>query len=100
MALGSAWRDSVSGEAPRVPHESHQRWRVRRLARIARTNGRHAVAGFVAALVCGCGVGPDFAPPSPPDVAGYTPGLPPARTVAADVSAGQSQRFVKGRDIP
>jgi NodT family efflux transporter outer membrane factor (OMF) lipoprotein len=56
---------------------------------------------MMAALVCGCAVGPDFAPPSPPDVAGYTPGRAPTRTVAADdVSGGVAQRFVKDRDIP
>jgi NodT family efflux transporter outer membrane factor (OMF) lipoprotein len=54
----------------------------------------------MAALVCGCAVGPDFAPPSPPDVAGYTPGRALARTAAADVSGGEAQRFAKGRDIP
>ena len=55
---------------------------------------------MMAALVCGCAVGPDFAPPVPPDVSGYTPGRALARTVAADVSGGQAQRFAKGRDIP
>ena len=45
-------------------------------------------------------MGPDFGPPAPPDVSGYTPGPAPARTVASDVSGGAAQRFAKGRDIP
>ncbi|HKD27013.1 MAG TPA: efflux transporter outer membrane subunit [Xanthobacteraceae bacterium] len=52
------------------------------------------------ALVCGCAVGPNFAPPGSPDGAGYTTGRAPARTVAANVPAGEAQRFLNGRDIP
>jgi NodT family efflux transporter outer membrane factor (OMF) lipoprotein len=57
-------------------------------------------AGVITALLGGCAVGPDFAPPAPPDVAGYTPGKGPARTAASDVSGGAAQRFAMGRDIP
>ena len=61
---------------------------------------RYATAGMITALLCGCAVGPEFAPPAPPDVTGYTPGKGPARTAASDVSGGAAQRFAKGRDIP
>jgi NodT family efflux transporter outer membrane factor (OMF) lipoprotein len=90
MALDSVWRGAVFNDAFHLPHGRNQRHACM----------RHAIAGMVAALVCGCAVGPDFAPPSPPDVAGYTPGRAPTRTVAADVSGGEAQRFAKGRDIP
>jgi len=60
-------------------------------------------AGGVALLLlplAACAVGPDFAPPPAPPVAGYTEQTPPAATVSAPVAAGQAQRFVMGRDIP
>jgi len=100
MALGSAWRGAVFNGAFHVPRKFDQNLRTRGLAAFACVHARHAVAAVMAALVCGCAVGPDFAPPAPPDVAGYIAGRPPTRTVASDVSGGASQRFVKGRDIP
>lgn len=52
------------------------------------------------ALVSGCAVGPDFAPPPAPDVSGYTAEPLPPKTVAADDAAGAAQRFAIGRDLP
>jgi NodT family efflux transporter outer membrane factor (OMF) lipoprotein len=100
MALGSVWRRLVFGGAFYLPYESHEHRRTCRIARSSHAFTRHAVAAMLTTLVCGCAVGPDFAPPSPPDVAGYTPGRAPTRTVSADVAGGASQHFVKGRDIP
>ncbi len=54
---------------------------------------------LAAALLCGC-VGPDFQPPAPPAVTGYTPAPLPAKTAAADVAAGAAQHFEVGRDLP
>ena len=51
-------------------------------------------------LLAACAVGPDFAVPPAPPVAGYTSDNPPAATVAAEVSGGAAQHFVPGRDIP
>jgi NodT family efflux transporter outer membrane factor (OMF) lipoprotein len=51
-------------------------------------------------LLGACAVGPDFAPPPAPPVAGYTSDTPPAPTAAADVRGGAAQKFVTGRDIP
>jgi NodT family efflux transporter outer membrane factor (OMF) lipoprotein len=51
-------------------------------------------------LLGACAVGPDFAPPPAPPVAGYTPDTPPATTAAVDVSGGAAQQFIMGRDIP
>jgi NodT family efflux transporter outer membrane factor (OMF) lipoprotein len=51
-------------------------------------------------VLAACAVGPDFALPPAPPVAGYTPDTPPASTAAADVAGGAAQKFVMGRDIP
>jgi NodT family efflux transporter outer membrane factor (OMF) lipoprotein len=98
MALGSAWRSTVFNDTFRAPREFKWHGRTCRFAHAAHV--RFAAAGMAAALVCGCAVGPDFAPPAPPEVAGYTPGPAPARTVASAVPGGASQHYAKGRDIP
>jgi NodT family efflux transporter outer membrane factor (OMF) lipoprotein len=46
-----------------------------------------------------CAVGPDFAPPPTPPIAGYTPERP-APTASAAVAGGAAQRFDGSRDIP
>src|SRR5712671_6072887 len=100
MGLESAWRDTGFDEAFQSPREFHRCQRCCHLADATRAFARYAVAAMTAALVCGCAVGPNFAPPAPPDGAGYSAGPAPARTVAADVAGGEAQRFLKGRDIP
>jgi len=56
---------------------------------------------FMASLLAGCAVGPDFKPPAPPDGGdSYTPTALPAQTASAPGPAGQAQRFVPGQDIP
>lgn len=52
------------------------------------------------ALVSGCAVGPDFAPPPAPNVSGYTPKPLPAKTAAANDPTGAAQLFAMGRDLP
>jgi NodT family efflux transporter outer membrane factor (OMF) lipoprotein len=52
------------------------------------------------ALVSGCAVGPDFAPPPAPEASGYTPHPLPPHTAAAADAAGAPQHFDIGRDIP
>lgn len=59
-------------------------------------------SGRLAAVVCGawlgaCTMGPDFAPPAPPDTPRYTRDPPPESTVQA---AGVAQRFYTGTDLP
>jgi NodT family efflux transporter outer membrane factor (OMF) lipoprotein len=100
MGLDSAWRDSGFDEALQSLREFRRCQRCRHLGAPARAFARYAVAAMMAALVCGCAVGPDFAPPPPPDAAGYTAAPAPARTAAANVPGGQPQHFLKGRDIP
>lgn len=54
----------------------------------------------VSLALAGCTVGPDFKTPGPPNVTGYMPGVPPARTVSSAGEFGAAQRFVKEMDIP
>jgi NodT family efflux transporter outer membrane factor (OMF) lipoprotein len=56
--------------------------------------------GLSLLVLAACAVGPDFAPPPAPPVAGYTPEGQPATTASIDVAAGAAQRFDLGRDIP
>jgi len=100
MALGSTLRGVIFNDAFHVLREFDWRLPICGFSLITRAYARYAVAATMAAVVCGCAVGPDFAPPAPPDVAGYIAGRMPTRTVASDVAGGASQRFVTDRDIP
>ena len=100
MGLDSAWRDTGFDEALQSPREFYRCRRCCRLGDAPRAFARYAVAAMMAALVCGCAMGPNFAPPPPPDAAGYSAAPAPARTAVANVAGGESQRFLKGRDIP
>ena len=51
-------------------------------------------------ILSACAVGPDFAVPPAPPVAGYTPEGHPETTVSAAVASGAAQKFEIGRDIP
>src|SRR5215831_24076 len=100
MGRNSAWREVASDGAFQPRREvDPPRWGCR-LGHAARPYSRCAAAAMIALTICGCAVGPDFAPPPPPNVTGYGPAGAPARTVAANVPGGQAQRFLKGRDIP
>jgi NodT family efflux transporter outer membrane factor (OMF) lipoprotein len=100
MGLYSAWRGTDFNHAFELRRGVNRDRRVCGPARASRALKRYAVAATMAALLCGCALGPNFAPPGPPDVAGYTAKPAPARTVAANVPAGEPQRFSNGRDIP
>ncbi|MCC6135861.1 MAG: efflux transporter outer membrane subunit [Candidatus Contendobacter sp.] len=52
------------------------------------------------ALLAGCTVGPNFAPPDPPAIDRYTPEPQPAMTVATAGSSGAAQRLNPVMDIP
>lgn len=59
-----------------------------------------AVAAFLlAGLLAGCAAGPDFTRPASPDVAGYTAGPLPARTVSAAAALGETQHFSAGASV-
>ena len=78
------------------------RGRGRRRVRGRRFHARISWLGPLATLMflAGCAVGPNFHRPDPPPVNGYTPEPLAHRTSGAKVSAGESQRFVEGLDIP
>src|SRR6202790_3060626 len=59
-----------------------------------------ALAFALTLLASGCAVGPDFFHPAAPEITRYTREPLAPRTSSADVAAGQSQRFIAGRDIP
>src|SRR5271163_1736324 len=59
-----------------------------------------ATALAVVLLLTSCAVGPDFRVPAAPDVEGYTKEPLTSRTSSTDASTGQTQHFVKGRDLP
>jgi NodT family efflux transporter outer membrane factor (OMF) lipoprotein len=102
MGLRSAWRNAGIGPAPPAFARQH-----RQIDGGSRSLGvcRHARLAAVvtaASLVCGCAVGPDFAPPGAPP-GGYGPTV--MRTAGATIpngggSGGEAQRLVTGRDIP
>jgi len=51
-------------------------------------------------LSAGCVVGPNFKKPAAAQVPGYTPTPPAATSATPNVTGGESQTFVAGRDIP
>jgi len=61
---------------------------------------RSAAALIPLAMVCGCTVGPNFHPPAPPPVDGYSARAAPAQTASATVPGGEAQVFVAGMDVP
>jgi NodT family efflux transporter outer membrane factor (OMF) lipoprotein len=54
----------------------------------------------VAVCLTGCAVGPDFAPPSAPDVNGYTPEPLGAAVTGSTTPGGNAQRLVHDLDLP
>ncbi|HEX5961287.1 MAG TPA: efflux transporter outer membrane subunit [Rhodanobacteraceae bacterium] len=60
---------------------------------------RAALIGAALALAA-CAAGPDFTPPAPPDVSGYTAHPVRATTHTPGVTAGAAQRFGNDGDVP
>ncbi|MGA2330583.1 MAG: efflux transporter outer membrane subunit [Syntrophales bacterium] len=59
-----------------------------------------AVSVMIMVVLFGCAVGPDFQTPKAPVTKAYTAEALPAKTDAAPGTAGASQRFAPGKDIP
>ncbi len=55
---------------------------------------------FLAALLTGCTVGPDFHPPQPPATTRFTENALLAHTVSAATPGGPAQQLTPDRDIP
>lgn len=72
---------------------NRQHRRARRFAAIC------LVAGFAAAGLTGCAVGPDFQRPVAPDATRYTATAMAAHTASAPAPFGQAQRLVPGLAI-
>jgi NodT family efflux transporter outer membrane factor (OMF) lipoprotein len=59
------------------------------------------IPGLVAPLLTtACVVGPNFKPPAPPAVSGYTAKAPGTTVASPGVPGGQGQHLVSGADIP
>jgi NodT family efflux transporter outer membrane factor (OMF) lipoprotein len=74
--------------------------RTRPARRRRRRVARSLSALVLAASAAGCAVGPDYHPPEPPVVGGYTPTPLPEATTSTETPHGEAQAFVAGRDIP
>lgn len=70
-----------------------------RLTRKSRVAG-HFIAASALLLLAGCAVGPNFKRPAAPQVGGYTPAPITTTRSTPDVTGGEAQRIVAGRDIP
>ena len=58
------------------------------------------IAASALLLSAGCAVGPKFKKPAPPDVGGYTPTPISTTNSAANLTGGEAQHLVDGKDIP
>ena len=60
----------------------------------------HIIASSLLMFATGCAVGPSFKKPAPPNVTGYTPAPISTTSSTANVTGGEAQQLVDGRDIP
>jgi NodT family efflux transporter outer membrane factor (OMF) lipoprotein len=72
-----------------------------KLPRKTRTSSYGALSVTAILLVAmGCKVGPNYKPPTAPQVTGYTPAALTATTATPNVTGGEAQKFTSGEDIP
>ena len=57
-------------------------------------------AAWALMLTSGCVVGPNFKKPASPDVGGYTPSPISTTSSTPNVTGGEAQRVLEGKDIP
>jgi NodT family efflux transporter outer membrane factor (OMF) lipoprotein len=67
---------------------------------IYQTRAVGLMAVVVLLLTAGCVVGPNYKRPAAPSVPGYVPSLPKTTSSSPNVTGGEAQTFVPGRDIP
>ena len=89
---------SVSGIGASARRRSAQQARGVRSFGVVVPKAAGAALAFLA--LSACAVGPDFAVPPAPPVAGYTPEGQLAATTSVDIASGAAQKFDIGRDIP
>jgi NodT family efflux transporter outer membrane factor (OMF) lipoprotein len=58
------------------------------------------IASSLLLFATGCAVGPNFKKPAAPNVTGYTPAPISTTNSTANVTGGEAQQLVDGRDIP
>lgn len=73
--------------------------KTKRMSRLWRSRVPPLLAALTLLPVAGCTVGPNFKAPAAPDVGDYTAHPLPTTLTATNVSGGEVQRFVSGRDI-
>ena len=61
--------------------------------------GTLALTALAAVAIAGCAVGPDFKRPAAPETTGYTRPAFPVQTKATDLSGGEAQIFLSGKDV-
>jgi NodT family efflux transporter outer membrane factor (OMF) lipoprotein len=66
----------------------------------ARSSVIGLLAVTLAAMTCGCAVGPRWRAPLAPVDAGYAPAPLPETSASAPVRGGEAQHLIAGRDIP
>jgi NodT family efflux transporter outer membrane factor (OMF) lipoprotein len=60
----------------------------------------HIITSSLMLFAAGCAVGPNFKKPAAPNVTGYTAAPIPTTSSTPNVTGGEAQRLVDGRDIP
>jgi NodT family efflux transporter outer membrane factor (OMF) lipoprotein len=70
------------------------------MVRFPKSSFVSVVAVSVLLFGTGCVVGPNHKRPAAPNVPGYTPTPPVATTGTPNVSGGEAQQFLEGKDIP
>lgn len=70
------------------------------MTRNVKSRGQVLIALSSLLLTAGCAVGPTFKRPAAPKVPGYTPTPPSTTSSTPNVSGGEAQQFLEGKDIP
>jgi NodT family efflux transporter outer membrane factor (OMF) lipoprotein len=60
----------------------------------------HIIASSLILFATGCAVGPNFERPAAPNVTGYTPDSISTTSSTVNITGGEAQHLVDGRDIP
>ena len=60
---------------------------------------RWLVTSILTGLLAGCAAGPDFKPPTAPDVPGYTVAPLAGQTASAPTTSGNAQHFISGAGV-
>jgi len=70
------------------------------MAIVHKSRVTRCIVTSVLLMTAGCAVGPNFKRPAPRNVGGYTPSTASTTTGTPNVSGGEAQHIIEGRDIP